>query len=70
MKDTVGRFLSMYDEPLFPWKSLGDVVEKVGLLDIAGMTGEQLLKARGVGDLFAREIVQARYVDFLMDRNG
>jgi prenylcysteine oxidase/farnesylcysteine lyase len=62
MKASVGKFLSMYDEPVFPWRSLSDVVEKVGLLEATGVTGEQYLKANGVGEAFSREIIQARYV--------
>jgi prenylcysteine oxidase/farnesylcysteine lyase len=60
MKSAVGKFLTMYDEPVFPWKSLSEVVEKVGLLEVTGVTGEQYLKANGVGEAFSREIIQAR----------
>ncbi|KAH7401435.1 prenylcysteine oxidase-like protein 1 precursor [Pyrenochaeta sp. MPI-SDFR-AT-0127] len=59
MKSAVGKFLTMYDEPVFPWRSLGDVIEQVGLLEVTGVTGEQYLKANGIGDAFAREIIQA-----------
>jgi hypothetical protein len=52
----------MYEEPVFPWQSLGDAVEKVGLLETTSKTGEQLLEENGIGSLFAEEIVQARYV--------
>jgi prenylcysteine oxidase/farnesylcysteine lyase len=60
MKTAVGKFLTMYDEPIFPWKSLGDTVEQVGLLEVTGVTGEQYLKANGIGDAFAKEVIQAR----------
>jgi prenylcysteine oxidase/farnesylcysteine lyase len=60
MKSSVGKFLSMYEEPVFPWKSLSEVVERVGLLEATGVTGEQYLKANGIGEAFAREIIQAR----------
>ncbi|KAF2827703.1 Prenylcysteine oxidase [Ophiobolus disseminans] len=59
MKSVVGKFLTMYDEPVFPWKSLSDVVERLGLLEATGVTGEQYLKANGIGETFAREIIQA-----------
>ncbi|KAF9701153.1 hypothetical protein EKO04_000665 [Ascochyta lentis] len=59
MKSVVGRFLDMYEEPVFPWKSLGEVLESQGLLDITGVTGEQYLKANGIGEVFAREVIQA-----------
>lgn len=60
MKSAVGKFLTMYDEPIFPWSSLSDVIEQVGLLEVTGVTGEQYLKANGIGELFAKEIIQAR----------
>ncbi|CAN9305555.1 unnamed protein product [Alternaria alternata] len=59
MKSAVGRFFQMYDEPVFPWKSLGDAVERVGLLEATGVTGEQYLKANGIGEAFSKEIIQA-----------
>ncbi|KAJ4341653.1 hypothetical protein N0V87_001668 [Didymella glomerata] len=59
MKSAVGRFLDMYEEPVFPWRSLGETLEAQGLLDITGVTGEQYLKANGIGDAFAREVIQA-----------
>lgn len=62
MKSAVGKFLTMYEEPVFPWKSLSEVVEKVGLLEATGVTGEQYLKANGIGEAFAREVIQARLV--------
>lgn len=64
MKSAVGRFLNMYEEPVFPWKNLGETLEAQGLLDITGVTGEQYLKANGIGDAFAREVIQARCVLF------
>ena len=60
MKETVGKFLKMYERPLFPWKSLSDVVQLVGLTEVTGLTGEQYLQNMGIGDKFARELVQAR----------
>lgn len=59
MKRAVGKFLTMYEEPVFPWRSLSEVVEQVGLLEATGVTGEQYLKANGIGEAFAREVVQA-----------
>ncbi|KAF2177414.1 Prenylcysteine oxidase [Zopfia rhizophila CBS 207.26] len=59
MKDTVGKFLKMYEEPIFPFKSLSDTAEELGLTEITASTGEQFLKEKGVGELFAREVVQA-----------
>jgi prenylcysteine oxidase/farnesylcysteine lyase len=62
MKSTVGKFLGMYEEPVFPWDSLSDVLESQGLTDITGVTGEQYLTANGIGEAFAREVIQARCV--------
>ncbi|KAF1839761.1 Prenylcysteine oxidase [Decorospora gaudefroyi] len=59
MKSAVGKFLTMYDEPVFPWKSLSDAIERIGLLDVTGVTGEQYLKANGIGRRFADEVIQA-----------
>jgi prenylcysteine oxidase/farnesylcysteine lyase len=59
MKNAVGKFLTMYDEPVFPWKSLSDVVERVGLLETTGVTGDQYLKTNGIGERFAKEVIQA-----------
>lgn len=65
MKSTVGKFLRMYEEPLFPWRSLSEVAKEVGLTDITGVTGEQYLKAQGIGEKFAKEMVQARYANYV-----
>ncbi|KAI4668443.1 uncharacterized protein J4E78_002270 [Alternaria triticimaculans] len=59
MKSAVGKFFEMYDEPVFPWKSLSDAVERVGLLEATGVTGEQYLRTNGIGEAFSREIIQA-----------
>ncbi|XP_014561791.1 hypothetical protein COCVIDRAFT_85947 [Bipolaris victoriae FI3] len=59
MKSAVGKFLTMYDEPVFPWKSLSATVESVGLLEVTGVTGEQYLKTNGIGEAFSNEIIQA-----------
>ena len=59
MKSTVGRFLSMYEEPIFPFSSLNWAAARVGLVDWTAETGRQVLKKNGIGDKFAREIIQA-----------
>ncbi|KAF2743703.1 Prenylcysteine oxidase [Sporormia fimetaria CBS 119925] len=59
MKETVAKFLRLYDEPVFPWKSLNDAAEGVGLLEVTGVTGQQFLMTNKVGDKFAKEVVQA-----------
>jgi prenylcysteine oxidase/farnesylcysteine lyase len=59
MKATVGKFLQMYDEPYFPWKSLSQVAYDLGLTAATACTGEQFLEQNGIGKLFAQDIVQA-----------
>lgn len=59
VKSTVAKFLEMYEEPTFPWSSLTDVAERLGLLDATATTGEQFLKINWVGKKFAKEIIQA-----------
>jgi prenylcysteine oxidase / farnesylcysteine lyase len=59
MKSTVGRFLRMYDEPIFPFKSLDAAAARVGLVDFTAATGAQILREGGIGEKFSREIVQA-----------
>jgi len=59
MKGVVGKFERMYEEPVFPWRSLSAVVREVGLGEVVGQTGEQFLKAAGIGDRFSQEVIQA-----------
>jgi prenylcysteine oxidase/farnesylcysteine lyase len=59
MKSVVGKFERMYEEPVFPWKSLSAVVREVGLGEVVGQTGEQFLKEAGIGEKFSQEIIQA-----------
>ena len=62
MKETVNKFLSMYDKPHFPWSSLSQVVQDVGLTAITAETGEQFLNEHKISKKFADEVIQARYV--------
>lgn len=59
MRSTVGKFLQMYDEPVFPFLSLTQAAEDVGLLAVTGVTGEQYMSANGIKGVFGEEIVQA-----------
>jgi hypothetical protein len=34
----------------------------MGLSEVTGLTGEQYLKANGIGEKFSKEVIQARYV--------
>ncbi|KAM0715785.1 hypothetical protein Q7P37_008299 [Cladosporium fusiforme] len=59
MKATVGKFMKMYDEPVFPFASLTQAAQDVGLLAVTAATGEDFLRENSIGSLFAREIIQA-----------
>jgi prenylcysteine oxidase/farnesylcysteine lyase len=59
MRDTVARFLRMYDQPVFPFESLTGAIEAVGLSEVTGALGVDHLKKNGVEGLFAQELVQA-----------
>jgi prenylcysteine oxidase/farnesylcysteine lyase len=67
MKSVVGKFERMYEAPVFPWRSLTAVVRGVGLGEAVGQTGEQFLEAAGIGERFALEVIQARYVEHVLD---
>ena len=59
VKSVVATFLKMYQAPHFPWPSLNQVVYDLGLETITSATGEQYLEQHGIGELFAKEIIQA-----------
>jgi len=59
MRETVARFLQMYSQPVFPYTSLTEAVNAVGLSDVTGVLGVDHLKKHGVKGLFAQELVQA-----------
>ncbi|KAK3385707.1 Prenylcysteine lyase-domain-containing protein [Podospora didyma] len=59
MEQTIGKFLRLYEEPFFPFRSLTQRSYELGLVDVTGVTGEQLLKQNSIGDLYAHDIIQA-----------
>lgn len=59
MKDIVGKFLRLYDEPLFPFPSLFEAAAAVDLLNVTSSTGDAFLATNQISSLFAREIIQA-----------
>ncbi|KAJ5551133.1 Prenylcysteine oxidase [Penicillium sp. DV-2018c] len=59
MKSVVGRFLRLYEEPLFPFRSLSEAAVAADLINATASAGDVFLRANGIDSLFAREIVQA-----------
>ena len=59
MRSVVGKFLAMYEEPYFPFESLTQVAQDVGLLAVTAATGEQYLEESGITGSFGSDIVQA-----------
>ncbi|KAL9101960.1 MAG: hypothetical protein Q9163_002848 [Psora crenata] len=59
MKRTVGKFLKMYEAPIFPFRDLSQAVYDVGLTDTTALTGEQLLRRNSIGEAFGTNIIQA-----------
>ncbi|RMY95780.1 hypothetical protein D0862_08676 [Hortaea werneckii] len=59
-KSTLTSFLQLYNPPFYPFDSLTEAAAQVGLLPAAtNVSGEEFLRKAGVGDRFAREVVQA-----------
>lgn len=59
VKSIVGRFLRLYEEPLFPFQSLSEAVAAVDLLNATSSPGSVFLAANQISELFARDIIQA-----------
>ncbi|KAK4675151.1 hypothetical protein QC764_500840 [Podospora pseudoanserina] len=59
MEATIANFLKLYEEPNFPFRSLTQRAYELGLIDVTGVTGEQLLKANNIDDRYAHDIIQA-----------
>ncbi|KAF2204096.1 Prenylcysteine oxidase [Delitschia confertaspora ATCC 74209] len=59
MKSVVGKFLEMYEEPIFPFHDLNYAAYKLGLTAITAATGQQYLEENGIGEKFAKEVIQA-----------
>jgi len=59
MKATIGKFLKMYEEPVFPFESLTQAAQDVGLLAATAASGDAFLRENSISSLFSREIIQA-----------
>lgn len=52
MQSTIAKFLKLYEEPYFPFKSLTQRTHELELVQTTGVTGEQFLKANNVCSLW------------------
>ncbi|KAJ5514005.1 Prenylcysteine oxidase [Penicillium fimorum] len=59
VKSVVGRFLRLYEEPLFPFSSLTKAAIAAELINATAASGNVFLQANSIDSLFAREIIQA-----------
>ncbi|KAK3496286.1 Prenylcysteine lyase-domain-containing protein [Neurospora crassa] len=59
VQETVFKFLRMYEEPYFPFKSLTQRAYDLDLASATGATGEEFLKANNIYGAYAHDIVQA-----------
>ena len=59
MKTTISRFLKMYQEPYFPFRSLSKVALELGLAPLTSITGDELLRQHSILPPFSTDIVQA-----------
>lgn len=59
MRAVVGKFLKIYDEPLFPFESLTQAAQDAELLAVTAATGTQYLLEAGITGDFGHDIVQA-----------
>lgn len=59
MKQTVGKFLKMYEFPYFPFRSLSQTAFDLGLTAITATPGNKFLMENQISGPFATDIIQA-----------
>ena len=59
MKQTVGNFLKMYEEPHFPFRDLSQTAYDLGLTAATAATGEEFLQKNSIQPPFSTDIIQA-----------
>lgn len=59
MRKVVGQFLKMYEKPHFPFESLTETAQNLGLLNVTATTGQNYLEANGITGSFGWDVVQA-----------
>ena len=62
VQQVVGKFLLMYEPPIFPFRSLSQAVSDAGLIDVTSVTGSVFLQQNGIGAPFSTDIIQASTV--------
>lgn len=55
----IGTFLKMYEPPAFPFESLSQIAQDLGLQAITAATGEQYMEESGISGPFGHDVVQA-----------
>ncbi|PHH78955.1 hypothetical protein CDD82_2738 [Ophiocordyceps australis] len=58
VRAVIESFLEIYKAPAFPFKSLTETVQQLGLDGITGVTAQQFLADKKINDGFANDIVQ------------
>ena len=59
MKQTLGKFLQMYEEPHFPFRDLSKTVYDLGLTKATAATGAEFLAKNNIQPPFSTDIIQA-----------
>ena len=59
MKQTVGNFLKMYEEPYFPFRDLSQTAYDLGLTEATAATGDAFLRRNSIQPPFSTDIIQA-----------
>lgn len=59
MKQTVGNFLKMYEEPYFPFRDLSQTAYDLGLTEATAATGDEFLRRHSIQPPFSTDIIQA-----------
>ncbi|KAG6118566.1 hypothetical protein E4U14_006679 [Claviceps sp. LM454 group G7] len=58
VKRSVATFLQLYEAPLFPFRSLTQRVFELGLVQLTGVTGEEILQENKINADFVRHLMQ------------
>lgn len=59
VKQIVGSFLKLYEEPYFPFQDLSQTAYDLGLTEATAATGEELLQKNSIRPPFSTDIIQA-----------